>query len=88
MIMTCLKCDVSFDDAKCSTICPHVQFLPDNLLVQKDLACLLIGKDVCFAHMPDGPRYRIQSIKWDGMVELAGDEMVGEFAPHLFVAAK
>lgn len=88
MIVTCHDCQKSFDDARRSTICPHDQFLPDDLIEQKDLAISLIGKDLCFAHEPTGPRYRIQSVSFDGMVTLAGDKMVGEFAPHLFVVAK
>lgn len=88
MRLTCPDCRKRYDDARCSTICPHEQFMPDDLIAQKDLACSLIGKDVCFNHMMDGPRYCVQSIGWDGMVTLAGDEMVGEFAPHLFTVVK
>lgn len=88
MFMICGDCKKCYDDARRSTECPHGQFLSDDKIERKDLAMSIIGKDVCFAHMPDGPRYRVQSVGWDGMVTLAGDEMVGEFAPHLFVVAK
>lgn len=86
MIVTCPECDVPFDDARCTTICPHEQFLPDDLITQKDLAMSLCGKDVCFNHMPDGPRYHVQSVGREGRITLA--ELPGEFAPHLFVVAK
>lgn len=46
----------------------------------------LIGKQVCFAYQPKGPSHRVQSVGWNGMVTLA--DMVGEFAPHLFVKAR
>lgn len=46
----------------------------------------LIGKDLCFAHEPNGPVRRVQAVGWNGMVTIAG--MAGEFAPHLFVPAK
>lgn len=89
MKVHCLKCRKTFDDARCNTICPHEQFLPDDLIKQKDLAISLIGKDLYFNHMPDGPRYKVQSVGWDGMITLCGgDELPGEFAPHLFMVAK
>lgn len=86
MIVQCCDCQKFFDDARRNTICPHDKFLTDDLIAQKDLAIWLIGKEVCFNHMPAGPRYRIQSVSWNGMVTLAG--MTGEFAPHLFVVAQ
>lgn len=85
----CEKCRKSFDDARRNTICPHEQFLPADLIEQKDLAISLIGKELCFNHMPDGPRYKVQSVGFDGMITLCGgDELPGEFAPHLFTVAK
>ncbi len=83
MITYCKFCDVNYDDAKCTTICPHEQFISDKLAAQKDLAFSLIDKDLYFAHRREGDTFRIQSIGHDGMVELRG--MVGQFAPHLFV---
>lgn len=88
MKQSCEKCGVDYDDARCSTICPHEQFLPDDLIRQKDLAATLIGKVVRFNHQPDGPSYRVQSIGWDGMISLAGEELPGWFAPHLFTIAR
>lgn len=90
MIVFCLKCKKFYDDARCNTLCPHEQFLPDHLIEQKDLAASLIGKDIRFNHMTDdGHCYRVQSIGWDGMVTICGgDELPGEFAPHLFTVVK
>lgn len=88
MRVKCEKCHAEFDDARCDTQCPHFRFLPDDLIKQKDLALSLFGEEVCFNHMLDGPRYRIQSVGWDGMVTLAGEEMTGQFAPHLFAVVK
>jgi hypothetical protein len=50
---------------------------------RKDAAIRLLGRTVRFAHQPEGPDRRIDSIGWSGMVTVAG--MAGEFAPHLFV---
>ena len=85
MIVTCDKCHASYDDAECSTICPHELLMPREDLERKKLALKIIGKRVRFRHMvyDVGPSYRVSSVAWDGMVELEG--MVGEFAPHLFV---
>jgi len=82
----CEKCRVDYDDADCSTICPHSQIMSDENLKQKKAAIELFGHDVCFAHEPNGKRYHIQAMGWNGMLTLAG--MSGEFAPHLFVKAK
>lgn len=78
MQRTCEWCDGKYDDAKCTTICPHEQFISDELAKQKGLAISLR-----FAHMQEGTTFRIQSIGHDGMVSLTG--MVGSFAPRLFV---
>ncbi len=83
MITYCVKCDINYDDAKATTICPHERFISDEIAAQKDLAFSLLDKDLYFAHMREGVPFRIQSIGHDGMVELRG--MVGQFAPHLFV---
>lgn len=83
MTRNCEKCTATYDDAKCSTLCPHNQFISDEAAKQKDLAISLAGKDLWFAHMQEGVPFRIQSIGHTGMVSLVG--MVGEFAPHLFV---
>lgn len=83
MMVTCADCNLSYDDADRSTICPHDLIMPIDDLVQKKLALDLCEKDICFAHQPDGPMHRIQSVNWNGMVTL--HDMVGQFAPHLFV---
>lgn len=86
MIRTCEHCLRTYDDAERSTLCAHPLIMSRSNLKQKDLALTLLGKEVCFAHQPDGPRHRIQSVGWSGMVTLS--DMPGEFAPHLFVIAK
>jgi hypothetical protein len=88
MIVTCNDCGKHFDDAERWTCCPHEPFMSADDLAQKDLALSLIGKEIRFAHMPNGPYYRVQSVNYIGMVTIAranGDTMGGEFAPHLFV---
>jgi hypothetical protein len=79
----CVKCDLEYDDAKCTTICPHEQFISDDHAAQKDLAFSLIDKDLWFAHIQTGTPFRVQSINHEGMIELQG--MSGYFAPSLFV---
>lgn len=86
MKVDCKHCDLRYDDAERNTICPHDMIMDPEDLKQKDLALSLLGKDICFAHQPDGPVHRIQSINFIGMVEL--HDMVGDFGPHLFVLAK
>jgi hypothetical protein len=85
MMVACKKCSTLYDDADRTTICPHGLIMPPTDLVQKKLALELCDHDICFAHQPDGPTHRIQSINWNGMVTL--HDMVGQFAPHLFVKA-
>lgn len=86
MIVTCPDCAATYDDADRTTICPHELIMPAKDLARKKAALELIGKDLCFAHEPNGPVRRVQAVGWNGMVTIAG--MVGEFAPHLFVVAK
>jgi hypothetical protein len=43
------------------------------------------GTLVRFAHQSDGPVHRVSAVDPDGMVSL--HDMVGWFAPHLFVVA-
>lgn len=83
MIIQCSRCGTTFDDADCNTICPHPPIMPAEDLAQKKAALELMGKDIYFAHQPGGPAHRIQGVSWNGMVTL--HDMVGEFAPHLFV---
>ncbi len=45
----------------------------------------LLGRDVRFAHEPDGPVHRVLAVGSNGMVTLYN--MAGEFAPHLFIMA-
>lgn len=84
--VTCSKCGAEFDDADCSTICPHDLIMPADDLAQKKAGLALLERDICFAHEPNGPIRRVQAVSWNGMVTIAG--MAGEFAPHLFVPAK
>src|SRR5579862_6528134 len=86
MLRTCDHCRTRFDDALCSTLCPHRHFLRPETAKRKDLAIGLIGKRLHFADNPTGEPLRVSSVGWDGMVCIAG--MAGEFAPHLFVEAK
>jgi hypothetical protein len=72
-----------YDDAECFTFCPHGRFITPEDRDRKDLAFSLIGKPLRFAHQPDGPERRIQSISGDGMVTIK--DFSGEFAPHLFI---
>lgn len=83
MIMNCDRCSAAYDDADRSTLCPHDLIMPAKDLERKKAALDLLGRDICFAHQPDGPVHRVQTVDWNGMVTLA--DMVGKFAPHLFV---
>ena len=49
------------------------------------LGAALLGRDVRFAHQPEGPLHHVNAVGSDGMVRLA--DMAGDFAPHLFVIA-
>jgi len=88
MIIRCDACDLVYDDAERDTGCPHGRFLSVEDQARKDAAIALIvaGNRVCFAHQPDGPAHRILAVNFIGMITL--DDMVGEFAPHIFVKAK
>ena len=86
MQTSCAKCGTEFDDADQNTICPHPLIMSADDLAQKKAGLALIGRAVCFAHQPDGPAHVVQAVGWNGMVTLGN--MVGEFAPHLFVLAK
>lgn len=88
MIVKCDRCDTEYDDAERDTGCPHRRFLSVENQARKDAAIALIvaEKPVCFAHQPDGPSYRVQSVNFIGMVMI--ENMPGEFSPHLFVEAK
>ena len=86
MFRRCDDCGTDYDDAERVTFCPHNPIMPAADMAQKKLGLALIGKRVCFAHQPNGPSHRIQSVGWNGMVTL--DDMTGEFAPHIFVLAR
>ena len=88
MNVRCDDCGKEYDDAERDTGCPHERFLSVEDQARKDMAISLIvaGRPIRFAHQPDGPTHRIQAVNWIGMVTL--DDLPGEFAPHLFVAAE
>lgn len=86
MDRVCEECGGSYDDARCLTYCPHDPFLSEFEVAQKDCAISLLGKSVRFVHeWRTGPDRRVQSVNFVGMVTL--EDMIGEFAPHLFVLA-
>lgn len=85
MIVKCPDCGVAYHDEDRLTYCPHELIMAAADLEQKKRALSLLERDICFAHQPNGPTHRIRSVGWNGMVTLA--DMVGEFAPHLFVIA-
>lgn len=82
MITHCHTCKFSYDDAECTTICPHGRFLSPETQEQKDAGLALLGKTVTFNHMNGVGGWKVTSVGWTGMVTLAG--MPGEFAPHIF----
>lgn len=87
MFITCAECGRNYDDARRLTYCPHEPFLSEFEAAQKDCAMSLFDKPVRFHHQwKTGPDHRVQSVGFTGMVTLV--DMVGEFAPHLFVVEK
>ena len=82
MTVQCESCRKTFDDADCTTICPHDLIMPAAMLEQKKRGLALLEKPIRFNHHSSSERLRVQSVGWDGMVTLHG--MAGEFAPHLF----
>lgn len=84
MRVKCHDCGATYHDEDRLTYCPHEPIMAADDLEQKKAGLDLLGRDICFAHQPDGPAHRVQSVGWNGMVTLA--DMAGEFAPHLFVA--
>ena len=83
MRVKCEKCGQTYDDLNRWTICPHEKLMSDDDAKQKDLGLSLIGKDVWFAHLQSGKPHRVQSVGYNGLVTIT--DMVGEFAPHIFV---
>lgn len=86
MDLRCEHCGTIYDDAERLTYCPHENIMAAADMERKKAALALIGRRVCFAHEPQGPSHGVAAIAWDGMITL--DDMVGEFAPHLFVVAQ
>lgn len=85
MNRACEKCSKQYDDADCTTICPHELLMPPADLARKKEGMLLIGRMVRFNHNLNGERYLVNTLHWNGMVEL--EDMSGELAPHLFTLA-
>jgi hypothetical protein len=84
MIVTCPACQHSYDDARCTMICPHEAFLTEAQAQRKDLAASMVGKNIAFADGgPQAPR-RIQSIDWDGFITLAGGPAHHRYNPNIF----
>jgi hypothetical protein len=87
MKVDCAKCNLAYDDAERSTICPHRPLFADPAdLERKKLAITLLGKILRFHHQPEGPFHQVRTMSWNGMVEL--HDMSGEFAPHLFAVVE
>lgn len=83
MRIRCDSCGASFNDADRTTLCPHGWLMPAEDMARKQEALDLLEHTIRFAHQPDGPDHRVQSVGATGMVTLRG--MAGEFSPHLFV---
>lgn len=79
----CYRCNIVYDDARRSILCPHEALMSPAQIERDAAAFALLDKSVRFAHQPDGPFHRVRSISPDGMVTI--DTLPGEFAPHLFV---
>lgn len=86
MQQVCRLCNKDYDDAECWTTCPHELLMPREDLERKAAAfdLLLKSPQVRFNHLTDQDAMRIQSITWDGFINLY--ELPGNFAPHLFVS--
>jgi hypothetical protein len=57
----------------------------DLWIADEDLkaAWALVGKPICFAHEPDGPVHRVETVVCNGMVTIDG--IPGEYGAHLFL---
>lgn len=87
MIRHCEICLLKYNDAECSTLCPHRRLLSPESQARKDKAFGLIGKGLRFNHEEPGvSTVRVASICWDGMVRLQG--MEGEFSPDILMEAE
>lgn len=65
---------------------PVVTLQVDERQVRRSDAGRLVGRDLKWAHLPDGPTVRVERVSASGMVTIRG--YVGEFAPHLFVVVE
>lgn len=83
MERSCETCKAAYDDADCTTICPHKAFRSSAQKTQWEAGWKLFGKRVRFNHMPPGSGTMCTSLTFDGMVSI--EAFPGEFAPHLFV---
>lgn len=85
MLVRCGECGTDYDDSERFTFCPHDFLMPAADMDQKKAGLALLGKQIVFAHQPGGPAHRVRSVGWNGMITIT--DMVGEFAPHMFVTA-
>ena len=83
MITKCPACPDEYDDARCSTICPHPLLMSIADMDRKDAAVKLLGKQVRFSHQPEGPYWRVACVGWRGGVSIDGSP--GTYSPRSFV---
>ena len=71
MNVTCEECGSAYDDARCSTLCPHEAFLTEQQAARKDRAMAMLGKDLQFTNGAPSPTpIRILAVHGDGFVTL------------------
>ncbi len=68
MTTTCEACKTAYDDARCTTICPHQEFLTEEQARRKDAAVKLLGRMVARKEQPRGPFFRCIGVNWEGNV--------------------
>lgn len=77
MKIICAECQREYDDADCTTICPHNLLMPREDLDRKDAAGKILGRLV--TKIPGGAHWLVVAVTSKGMVWLQGE--VGEFNP-------
>jgi hypothetical protein len=80
----CAECQLSYDDARCSTICPHEAFITAAEALRKDRAGAMLHKDLRWQGSKTGTVVRIQSVTSQGFVTLAGYPAHHLYNPNLF----
>lgn len=88
MVVTCVNCKLTYDDAECLTFCPHAALAPKEVLNRKDQAYKVFDSKKKYRVKETDLVGRVTSIDHLGYVSLSSGSMWITYDPFTLEEVK